>query len=154
MWTCDPEANVQFSRRHHDFVKPVEMLDMLNMYGPNITATEGEESRRYRKIAGPAFNDRTHGFVWTESRGQAAALLNRWSGNAPIMNLKEDLAKLTLHVISFVCFDRHMHWGEDSGEKTPSNQSHKMGYSEAISSAMASIPIFFLVPSLIISKRS
>ena len=154
LWTCDPEAIVQFSGRHHDFVKPVEMMGMLNMYGPNITATEGEESRRYRKIAGPAFNDRTHGCVWTESIGQTAALLNKWSGNAPITDLNEDLAKLTLHVISFVCFDRHMHWGEDSGEKTASNQSHKMSYSEAISSMVANIPILFLVPPMIISKKS
>lgn len=45
LWSCDPDTILQFSKRNHDFVKPVEMMGMLNMYGPTVTATEGEENR-------------------------------------------------------------------------------------------------------------
>lgn len=154
LWTCDPEAILQFSRRHHDFVKPVEIMGMLNIYGPTITATEGEESRLYRKTAGPAFNDRTHGSVWTESLGQTASLLNMWRDvKTPITHLNKDLATLTLHVISYVCFDRQMDWGEESGYEETSSKGHKMSYRKAISSMVANIPILFLVPPLILSKE-
>ncbi len=63
LWTCDPDSILQFSKRYHEFIKPVKMMGILNMYGPTITATEGEKSRTYRKTAIPSFNNRTHGFA-------------------------------------------------------------------------------------------
>lgn len=155
LWTCDPEAILQFSKRNHDFVKPVEMMGMLNMYGPTVTATEGEESRRYRKIAAPSFNDRTHGSTWTESVGQTVALLKRWdSVQAPIMQLNEDVARLTLQVISYVCFDRRIGWTEAVGSHDNTPEGHHMSYREAISSMVDNIPTLFIVPPPVLSKRN
>ena len=154
LWTCDPEAILQFSRRHHDFVKPVEMMGMLNIYGPTVTATEGEESRRYRKTAGPAFNKKTHNAVWTESLGQATSLLGIWtSSNTAVTRINEDLAKLTLHVISCVCFDRKIGWGDEIRAGGSSIRQHNMSYSQAISSMMENIPILFLVPPFVLSEH-
>jgi len=153
LWTCDPDAILQFSKRYHDFVKPVEMMGMLNLYGPTVTATEGEESRLYRKIAGPSFNDRTHGSAWTESLEQAAALLKFWeSSKAPITQLNEDVARLTLHVISYVCFDRQIEWAHVKGHEETPSKKHKISYREAISSMLDNIPILFLVPLVVRSK--
>lgn len=154
LWTCDPETILQFSKRSHDFVKPVEMMGMLNMYGPTVTATEGEESRKYRKIAAPSFNDRTHGSTWTESLGQAAALLKQWdSMQAPIMQLNEDVARLTLQVISYVCFDRQIGWAEALGSHDSPPKGHRMSYREAISSMLDNIPILFIVPPPVLSNK-
>ena len=152
LWTCDPNAILQFSKRHHDFVKPVETLGMLNMYGPTITGTEGEESRLYRKIAGPSFNDRTHSSVWTETLSRTAVLLQTWRNlDTPLMQLNKDLAKLTLHVISSVCFDRQMEWAEAKYPDTPTG-GHHLTYQEAIGTMLDSIPILFTVPMPIISE--
>lgn len=154
LWTCDPDAILQFSKPHHDFVKPVEMMGMLNLYGPTVTSTEGEESRLYRKTAAPSFNDRTHGSVWNESLGQTASLLNMWnSSKASITQLNDDVAKLTLHVISYVCFDRQMEWAEGSGRRETPSKSHKMSFREAISSMLDNIPILLLVPPSVLSKK-
>ena len=155
LWTCDPEAILQFSRRHHDFVKPVEMLGMLNMYGPTITGTEGEESRVYRKIAGPSFNDRTHGSVWTQGLEQTAKMLDKWNSlGAGVMHLDRDLAELTLHTISYVCFDRQMNGVHPKEHQNVSTKAHKMSYQEAVGSMLANIPILFTVPFPVISKES
>lgn len=153
LWTCDPETILQFSKRSHDFVKPVEMMGMLNMYGPTVTATEGDESRRYRKIAAPSFNDRTHGSTWTESLGQAAALLKRWDAmQSPIMQLNADMASLTLHVISYVCFDRQIGWAQAVVSQDDPPEGHHMSYREAISSMVDNIPTLFIVPPPVLSK--
>ena len=152
LWTCDPEAILQFSKQHHDFVKPIEMMGMLNMYGPTITATEGEESRRYRKVAAPSFNDRTHESVWTESLGDTAVMLEQWqSAKTPIMQLNEDMARLTLHVISYVCFGRRIEWEKDAGYQDKIPEGHKMTYREAITSMLDNIPTLFITPPPILS---
>ncbi|KAL9100072.1 MAG: hypothetical protein Q9163_004513 [Psora crenata] len=152
LWTCDPDTILQFSKRSHDFTKPVEMMGMLNMYGPTITATEGEESRIYRRIAAPSFNDRTHCSAWTESLKQSSALLKRWASvKAPIMQLNEDVARLTLHVISYVCFDRQMEWPEATKVQNNPPKRHSMSYQEAISSMVDNVPILFIVPPPVLS---
>lgn len=153
LWTCDPEAIQQFSKRNHDFVKPVEMMGMLNLYGPTVTATEGEESRTYRKIAAPSFNDRTHGAVWNESLNSSLSLLKRWENmDAPIEQLNDDVARLTLHVISSVCYNRPVEAPSATGSKASLSKGHCMSYSEAISSMVENIPILFMVPPAVLSK--
>ncbi|KAL8994188.1 MAG: hypothetical protein Q9188_007139 [Gyalolechia gomerana] len=147
LWTCDPESIHQFSKRSHDFVKPVEMMGMLNLYGPTITATEGEESRTYRKIAAPSFNDRTHGAAWAESLKRSLSMIQGWKeANAPIAQLNEHVARLTLQVISFVCFDRPMDAPSATRLDIQPSKSHKLTYSEAISSMVANIPTLFIIP--------
>ena len=127
---------------------------MLNMYGPTVTATEGDESRRYRKIAAPSFNDRTHGSVWTESLEQTAALVKQWDTQAPILQLNEDVAKLTLQVISRVCFDRPIGRAEGLGSQDKPPKGHLMTYQEAISSMVDHIPTLFVIPPPLLSKNS
>ena len=129
-------------------------MGMLNMYGPTVTATEGEESRTYRKIAAPSFNDRTHGSAWTESLNQTSALLQRWdSTKAPITQLNEDVARLTLWVISYVCFDRRMEWPDTTGNQDTIPKGHSMNYRTAISSMVDNIPTLFIVPPPVLSKK-
>ena len=153
LWTCDPETILQFSKRSLDFVKPVEMMGMLNMYGPTVTATEGVESCRYRNIAAPSFTDKTHGFAWTGSLGPTAALLKRWlSMPSPIQQLNEDAAKLTLQVISYVMFDRRIEWAEATEFPYGPSEGHRMTYREAISSMVDNIPTLFIMPLSVLGK--
>jgi hypothetical protein len=39
------------------FPKPVKAYKVLTVFGGNIVASEGEEWKRYRKVAAPAFSD-------------------------------------------------------------------------------------------------
>ena len=41
------------------FLKPVDLYAVLTIFGANIVASEGEEWKKYRKIAAPAFSEVT-----------------------------------------------------------------------------------------------
>lgn len=133
---------------------------ILRISGPNdfhkqLRMFPPPEVLRYRKIAAPSFNDRTHCCAWNESLGQTAALLKRWdSTQAPLMQVNEDVAKLTLQVISFVCFDRQIGWVEAIGSQEQPPKGHHMTYREAISSMVDCIPTLFIVPPPILSKKN
>jgi hypothetical protein len=43
MSCSNAEANVQLTTRKRDFVKPVELYAIVDIYGPSILTTEGEE---------------------------------------------------------------------------------------------------------------
>lgn len=155
LWTCDPEAIVQFTKNHHDFIKPIKMMGMLNMYGPTITATEGEESRLYRRVAAPSFNDRTHSSVWTESLNQTAKMTAKLNTmEDPVTKLNEDLATLTLHVISYACFDRQIEWQKATPHRDSVLAGHDMSYEEAISTMLDSTGILFIIPRPLLSKKA
>ena len=44
------------------FVKPVEMYEVLAAYGSNVLVTEGESWKRHRRISAPAFSEVTKDF--------------------------------------------------------------------------------------------
>jgi cytochrome P450 len=149
LWTCDPEVIMQLSNRHGDFIKPVDMLGMLNIYGPTITASEGEEYRKYRKIASPSFNESTHITVWREAIRQAELMLQFWThsaGHVPDMN--KHASKYTLHVLSKSIFDKEMAW--DTGVEKP--QGHGLTYSEAINAVFKYNDTLFMTPRPLLSK--
>jgi cytochrome P450 len=135
--------------RRDDFVKPLDMLGMLNLYGPTITASEGEEHRAYRKAASPSFNESTHTQVWKEAIDQSRMMLDGWHQNdCQITDLNKDAAKLALNVLSKVFFNK-MHWTDDAKSPPP---GHTLTYSEAISSVFKYNNTLFMTPRPIISE--
>lgn len=47
----------EITSARHRFPKPVENYEVLNFFGHNIVASEGEEWKKIRKIVAPAFSD-------------------------------------------------------------------------------------------------
>lgn len=45
------------------FPKPVDQYAILRMFGPNVIASEGEEWKKYRRIAAPAFSEVSPGHL-------------------------------------------------------------------------------------------
>ena len=154
LWTCDPEVVLQVCHRRHDFVKPVEMMGMLNMYGPTVTATEGEENRVYRKITAPSFNEQTHCAVWIESLEQSEAMLKTWKLNRGyVSHLSDDMARLTLHVISLVCFDRKLQWLDDQSRQGKLPSGHTLSYRESIGAMLENNSTLFVTPPPVLSMN-
>jgi len=50
-------ASQEVTTYHGKFPKPVGLYAVLAIFGKNIVASEGEEWKRYRKIAAPAFSE-------------------------------------------------------------------------------------------------
>ncbi|KAF2462884.1 cytochrome P450 [Lindgomyces ingoldianus] len=143
LWTCDPDVIMQVSSRHKDFVKPIGMLGMLNIYGPTITASEGEEHRTYRRIAAPSFNEETHRTVWEESLKQGEMMLQVWSENSgSVKDLNSYASLFALHVLSKAFFQKQMTWDED--HQLPSG--HTLPYADAVSSVFKYAQTLFMMP--------
>ena len=45
------------------FPKPIDHYAILRMFGPNVIASEGEEWKKYRRIAAPAFSEVSSGHL-------------------------------------------------------------------------------------------
>lgn len=54
---ADPDAVKDISMRRTTFPKPLEIYKGLAVFGNNIIASEGEEWRKYHRIAAPAFSE-------------------------------------------------------------------------------------------------
>jgi hypothetical protein len=107
MSSSNAEANIQLTGRRQDFLKPVEIYAIVDIFGPSILTTEGPEWKRHRKIVAPAFSEKSNSLVWKESLRQSAGMLKVWSrldGNGPGNMKVTDTAPYTslmaLHVIS------------------------------------------------------
>jgi cytochrome P450 len=150
LWTCDADVIMQLSTRPLDFKKPVDILGMLNIYGPTITAAEGPEHRVYRKIAAPSFGEATHWIVWSEALRQSQRMLEHWGGDGgEVGDVSVDARKLALHVLSKALFGKEMRW--EGGEVVPAGQS--MSYSEAIGGVFKHCQTLFMIPHAVLRER-
>lgn len=124
MSCSNAEAIIQLTGRKHDFVKPVEIYAIVDIFGASILTTEGADWKRHRKIVAPAFSEKSNSLVWRESLRQAQGMLKVWStlhGNtADDMKVKDtapSTALMALHVICAAGFGVRQLWdGEDEGQ--------------------------------------
>lgn len=151
LWTCEPQVTHQLYTRGTDFIKPVKMMGMLNIYGPTLVASDGEEARLYRKITGPSFNEKNHERVWIETLKQAGHMVNDWYGNA-ITTLHSDVSRGTLHVFSSVCLSHDIEWTKGRNQKDFMPKGHTLSWADAIDSVLNHAITIFTTPRFLLSK--
>lgn len=64
--------------RHGEFNRPVELLAMLDVFGPNISTMIGSDWQRQRKCTAASFNEQSNLLVWAESLRQGQQMLHSW----------------------------------------------------------------------------
>lgn len=89
-----------------DFVKPIEIYTIVDIFGSNILTTEGEEWKRHRKIVAPAFSEKSNALVWKKTLRQTEGILDVWSkldrngsGSMKVKDTAPYTATMALHVI-------------------------------------------------------
>lgn len=114
---------MQVTTRRNDFLKPVEIYGVIDIFGSNMLSSEGDNWRRHRKVVAPAFSEKSNALVWKESLKQATGMLKFWSkleGNSPgymkVRDTAPDTALMALHVISGAGFGVRQAW-DDEDEK-------------------------------------
>lgn len=129
MNVSNPGAIMQITTRRNDFLKPVEIYGIVDIFGVSMLSSEGENWKRHRKIVAPAFSEKSNNLVWKESLRQGAGMLDFWSklpGNSTgFINVKDtapDTALMTLHVICGAGFGVRQLWGNE-GEKELGNKA-------------------------------
>ena len=155
LFTCDPEAVSQILRGS-TFDKPPYLLNMLNVFGPTMTGTSNQESRRYRKITAPFFNEGTMQKIWTDSLdcgGIALKVLLKSQKFGGVEDLRAMLAKLTLYLINSVCFESNRDCTCELEEQSVIPPGHSLSYTEAIHTMLDYFPTVAFIPSLLLGSR-
>lgn len=170
MSCSDPEAIVQLTTRRRDFVKPVELYAIVDIFGPSILTTEGEEWKRHRKIVAPAFSEKSNSLVWKESLRQGLGMIDVWSklsGNVPeIMKVGDTapyIATMALHVICAAGFGVRQLWAGEDEDKLKSNSvagfntseligNHTLTFKESLKTLLHSIIWLAIFPVSLLKK--
>jgi cytochrome P450 len=103
---CNAEAVADIFARKGEFTRPTEMLEMLNVFGPNLGTTEGQQWQRHRKITATCFNENNNELVWLESIRQATGMLRYWSSKPSFNSVADDARTLSLHIMSSAGFGK------------------------------------------------
>lgn len=153
--TADPEVISQITGRRNDFPKPVDLYDVLEIYGRNLLTVEGKEWRRHRRITAPPFTESNNKVVWKESLFQARQMMQSWenaagkekeanghtnghsvsadekaqnkSVGAVVEGLAKDSMRMTLHIISRAGFNVRCMWPGVSASRKDDEEAIKSG---------------------------
>ncbi|EMD35530.1 hypothetical protein CERSUDRAFT_116271 [Gelatoporia subvermispora B] len=113
------------------FPKPVEQYKILSFYGSNIVITEGDEWKRQRRIAAPAFSERNNKLVWDETINVMLDLFdNVWGDKQQIEvdHIVDLTVPIALYIIGIAGFGRRMSWSDEEALSS----GHKLKFKDAL----------------------
>jgi cytochrome P450 len=139
-------------RRRTDIMKPE--IPILNVHGPTVTGSEGEQARRYRKVTTAAFGHQMFTQAWNQGVAKAGILARRLvhSEGRP-GEVKKELELVTFAVVSEVCFGIGV--TEEGHMELKKHQPHEgsMSYWESFAVSAEFMGVTFLTPKAVL-KRS
>lgn len=100
-------------------------IGIMGVFGPNISATDGDEWPRHRRIVAPTLNENIMSEVWNSSLTQARDMVSTLSEPSTNNQSSSDnvtfdgLRTIAINVITSVCFGTYRSWGEAVSAKTP-----------------------------------
>lgn len=153
--TCDPEVSTQIFRRS-EFRKPIELIELLNVFGPGLTGSEGADGRLYRKVTAPFFTEQIMDQVWRISIESTGALMQSLAASQcskkSERSLRSTVASMTLHNMFTVCFEKDVDKQSfQLQEIIPAG--HKIGFRQAVLSTLDHIFTVAFTPKFILSLK-
>ena len=115
-------------QRRKEFDRPLETLEMLNLFGKNVSAVEGQEWQRQRGIASIPFDEQSNSLVKAESLRQGTDILAFWEsqGSKVIRSTADDVKTFTLHVLSSAGFVKSYPFkGSNDGDVDPQPSKYR-----------------------------
>ncbi|KAL3457039.1 cytochrome P450 [Aspergillus heterothallicus] len=121
------DANVveEICKARQSFVKPVKHLEAFNMYGTSVFTSEGPQWAYHHRYTAPAFNDKNNALVWEGTISQVQEMVEYWreryschGQDGPefvVPDVREDILKLSLNVISDAAFGVRLPFKPSSG---------------------------------------
>jgi cytochrome P450 len=125
IYLCDADATHDIIKRERsgEFARPVELLAMLDVFGPNISTMNGSDWQRQRKCTAASFNEQSNVLVWSESLRQGQQLLQYWKDNtnaSESSTMAKDTRTLALDVLVHAAFGRSFDFYGARDKKTTS----------------------------------
>ncbi|GME45903.1 Cytochrome P450 [Neofusicoccum parvum] len=153
-YVADAASSDELLSRKKDFLKPMDMVEIINIYGPTVASTDGPDWFRHRRITATPFNERNNRIVWSESVRQTAQLLSYFQGRvggAGSTALAEDTMTLTLHILTAagLGFSYDFRGALDdraAGERQAAEAGHTLSYRDSLAAVLEHFLLFALVP--------
>lgn len=149
---ADPAAIKEITMHRTRFPKPVQQYRILQFWGNNIVASEGEEWKRFRKISAPAFSERNNRLVWEETvRIMVDLFDNLWENKPEIVvdHAVDITLPIALFVIGVAGFGRRISWKDDL--IVPPN--HKLAFKDALHIVSTELLIKVITPEFILKRE-
>ncbi|KAJ4289897.1 hypothetical protein N0V90_011230 [Kalmusia sp. IMI 367209] len=156
IYLCDADAvhDIIKRERYGDFARPVELLAMLDVFGPNISTMNGSDWQRQRKCTAASFNEQSNLLVWTESLRQGQQLLQYWKDNSDAdapSTMAKDTRTLTLDVLVHAAFGKSFDFYGARDKKAPSGP---LSYRDALALILENAILILALGPQILKKFS
>ncbi|KAK5630873.1 hypothetical protein RRF57_006588 [Xylaria bambusicola] len=130
LYLCSSESLLEVFRRRSDFSRPLELYELLRIFGSNLATVDGEKWKKQRKITASCFNESTSEVVWTESITLATDMLKFWSSKEAVSSTADDVRTLSLHVLSKAGFGKSFKFQSQDGQSVDTNPA--LNYKESL----------------------
>ncbi|CAE6517092.1 unnamed protein product [Rhizoctonia solani] len=141
----DPAGVKHVSYSRNNFVKDTDAYTVLKGFGSNLLVVEGEEWKRQRRIAAPAFSDKNNRLVWDTAKELVRQMIDDWGSKKSITihDVSEDFSlPLSLGVIAKAGF------GQDislKAEVIPAG--HHLTFKDALSTTSKTTHLPLMLPN-------
>ncbi|KJZ79357.1 hypothetical protein HIM_01508 [Hirsutella minnesotensis 3608] len=126
VYLADPDALMTIFRRGAEFPRCIELTEVINVFGPNMSTIEGPRWRTQRKMVNSCFSEYTSEIVWSESIKLASQMLRSWASKPLVTCTAHDTRLLSLLVLSRAGFGKsHDFEGFDDRQPTSPTGSYK-----------------------------
>ncbi|KAF2851336.1 cytochrome P450, partial [Plenodomus tracheiphilus IPT5] len=145
----DPGAIVDIFQRRTQFLRPVELYQLLNVFGRNASTVSAVEWKQHRKIISAPFNELANNIAWTESLNQVREMLTGWiqEGTNGSLGIHRDTRSATLNVLAATGFNQSYKFHE-----TSVSEKHEESYRAALFTLMDNSLFMQLVPKAVLSS--
>ncbi|EIM88971.1 cytochrome P450 [Stereum hirsutum FP-91666 SS1] len=146
IWLSDAAAIKEVTMSRARFPKPVHQYRVLLLFGGNIVASEGDEWKRYRKVAAPAFSEKNNKLVWDETVKIMVDMFHTLWNDAPEVTVDhciEITLPIALFVIGVAGFGRKVSWKDD----TVVPPGYTMSFKEALHVVSTGTIVKAIVPN-------
>ncbi|TFK27616.1 cytochrome P450 [Coprinopsis marcescibilis] len=128
------------------FVKPVEIYERTEIYGPHIISAEGEQWKKYKKLVSPAFTERNNRLVFKETVNILSELFEDVWRDKDIIELDHCTSltyKIALLVLGAAVFGNKPSWETEPGPKG----GHRMTFNQALHGMTSDFYLSVILPA-------
>lgn len=150
---ADPAVNAQVFGRRRDFDKPLEVLNVVDIYGPNISSVTGAEWQRHRRVTASPFNERNNRLVWDEALRQAAQAAAHWSarGLGGFNSTAADTVAVSLNILATAALGESWDFQpagavEVAGQGSQGGEGQASSYRDSLHTLLSSVRTLVLTP--------
>ncbi|KFA80781.1 hypothetical protein S40288_10337 [Stachybotrys chartarum IBT 40288] len=126
IYLSNPDTLLDVFKRRTDFPRCLELTEILNVFGPNMSTVDGQQWKMQRKMTATCFNEQNNEIVWSESLYLAKDMLRYWTSKPSITTTSDDTRTLSLHVLSRAGFGKSFKFeGHDERHEASPSGNYK-----------------------------